>query len=209
MKAKSKKKAVAPKLTPEEIAINAAWRAKDLKADVPTLARCVLFDLLHPEQSKFKTLPRRKRERILAQRPEHWTSKLTLKLDRLVFPALTSGEKKLTEGKELGRLVRYYKTTASTAHFENLKGCQFGSRLAAKLLNAAWCLGNEFFTGFAKGLRNEVSRTLKVYSFLLRNQSAVEACKSPAEIQRLDGMPKYSPQSFCRLCKSVGLPVAT
>ena len=121
MKAKSKKMPVAPKLTPEEIAINAAWRARDLKADVPTLARCILFDLLHPEQNKFPTLPRRKRERILAQTPGHWTSKLTLKLDRLVFPELMAGEKKLTEGKKLGRLVGYHQTATGLASKERTK----------------------------------------------------------------------------------------
>lgn len=180
--------------------------ANSLRDYVPTLAKVELDRLLWPEQ-KALIYTEGKRRTMLATHAEHWTVKLTLKLDRLIFPELLAGESKLSDGKKLGRLVEYLRVTTTAEQFAALfNNSLFGVKLSQRMLDSAMRGDADFFRDTADGL-NAATPTLKVYSFMLRNAAAVERCRTCAEIQRLPGFPKYSPQTFCRLCREIGLPL--
>jgi hypothetical protein len=178
---------------------------EEIRHHVPSLAEVEFDGLLYPEQKAF-AYTSAKRKAMLESQPDHWTTKLTLKLDRLEFPELTAGENYLTEGKKLARLIVHKQAVLPTDKFERLTHGRIGEIISKKFMQALWRFDSVFFQDFAKGLK-PFTLTTRVYLFLLRNRAAVENCKRICEIQKLPGMPKYEATSFCRLCKSVGLPV--
>jgi hypothetical protein len=207
-KARSKTKPAARKLTPAVVALNlrVAQAIRDQRTFCPPLAMVAFDELLYPEQ-KALVFTKDKRREMLESHPNHWTTKLTLKLDRLTFPELTQGEKHLSEGKRLARLIVYKNAVCPEGTFQGLKTGLVGVKISQMLLDAAWQFNDRFFKDFAKALGSKSRDAISVYVFLLRNRALVEKCRRVSEIQKLPGIPKYATTSFCRLCRGIGLPV--
>lgn len=180
-------------------------RVNQSPAQIPSLAEVLLERLCAPGSDHTKLIEA-ERHRILAAAPDHWTVRLTRKLDVLVFEGLKRGAEEPSEGRGLGQLIEYLRAVTTPTHFAGIQQ-MLGPIMAKRLTKAFWGSENGFFAELAKGFACHATKTAKVYSFLLNNVAQVERCRTVAAIWNLPGRPAYTQQSFNRLCKNVGLPL--
>ena len=145
--------------------------------------------LLEPESKDYLLRSPWDREKEFRDQPDHWTVKLTRKLDRLTFPEFTGRKGKVpSEAQRLARLLRSLQCNTSASLFNDLQNRSlFGIKLTERIMRAVWSFDGDFFKQFGKAIRKEMTPTGRLYIWLLNRREKVERCKTVAEIMKLEG----------------------
>jgi ribosomal protein S10 len=115
--------------------------------------------------------------------------------------------------KRFARLLAALKAKHTAEHYTAI--CHsglFAIKFTKVIMDAVWKLDDLFLIEFGKALEKASRADCKkarVYRFLLRNAEAVERCRTVSEIMRLPDLPEYDVPTFYKLCRQVGLPVAS
>lgn len=173
---------------------------RHLRHYIPSLEEETLFQIMGMKAASFV---REKRQRMERERPAHWTVRLARKLDRLTFPELTAGK----EPSEAQRLARLVASMRSKRQLDARSAGSLHVRLSERLMRSVWSMDGPFLEDFGRALTAANTPLARAYHFMLWHAQDVEACKSRADILRLDGFPlsKWNRGSFYRLLREIGL----
>jgi len=180
---------------------------RDKKLVPPSLERITLLELLAPEQQAI-TAAKARRKRLAGSTNVSWVTKLTRKLDRLVFPETTQHNFKITEAHQIGRMLRNMSQRMDKSVLTQLRTeSLFGMKLRDKLESALWRFDGTFFINLGRALNTPPSPRALLYAFLIRQHEQISRTPTVAQILAIipDNL-QIDRGSFYSLCREIGLP---